>query len=486
MRQLKICYVSAEIAPFAKTGGLGDVGGGLIKFMSRAGQEVRAFLPFYDIVDTSKQDFHIVDYLRDIPIQCGHDVFTFSVLTAKLPKSDVDVYFIHCPRLYFRGSIYTNDGDDYLRFAFFSQAVIECCQRMGWAPDIFHCHDWHTALVPVYLNTIYNWDSLFHNSRKVLTIHNIGYGYQGIFGSTITGQINLLNHHGYLDPGDFDRGIFNYLKNGIIHADFITTVSETFAREIQTPEFGDGLDPLLRYRSQRVIGIVNGVDYEEWSPESDPNIPYHYSLNDLSGKEKNKKHLMDTLELHNDPNAPLLGVVSRLTEQKGIELFFDCMFDILYFNNIRMVILGSGAHLYQEFFAGLQHQFPNRVCYYRGYNETLSHLIQAASDIFIMPSRYEPCGLTQIYSLKYGTVPVVRKTGGLADTVQLYNPDNQTGTGFVFEHYTSAGLSWAINFAIGTFPYKDAWGTLMRNGMQQNFSWDLQVQKYFQVFESIL
>jgi starch synthase len=479
-----VCFVSSEVAPFAKTGGLADVSGALPKYLSAEGCDVRVFMPFYSSIDVSQHDFHIVDFLKDVVLRFGSEELTFTVLTAKLPGSDVDLYFIDCPRLYNRRSVYTDDPDEYLRFALLCRATLECCQRMGWGPEIIHCNDWQTGLIPLYLKKLYGWDRLFARTRTVLTIHNIGY--QGVFSSRILPTLGLEEHYGMLDAEDLHTGVINFLKTGLFYADLLTTVSITYAREIQMSEYGAGLDWLLRMRSGSLVGIVNGVDYNEWSPETDGLIPYNYSVADLAGKRADKLSLLQHLEMRQDLDAPLFGIVSRLTSQKGFDLFFDILRDFLHGNNAQLAILGSGDEKYERFFSAIEGEFRGRVCFYRGFNNRLAHMIEAGSDIFLMPSQYEPCGLNQIYSLRYGTIPVVRKTGGLADTVINYDASAREGTGFVFEHFTSDGLRWAMNAAVATYWSREEWGGLMRRAMARNYSWDLQVKEYLRCYEALL
>ncbi len=479
----RVCFIASEVAPFAKTGGLADVAGALPKYVSREGYDVRVFMPFYSIADTGDGDLHVVDFIRDVPIQIGHETLSFTLLTAKLPDSDTDIYFVDCPRLYHRGTIYTNHADEYLRFTVLCRAVIESCQRMGWAPDVFHCNDWQTALVPLYLRTLYRWDRLFESSRTILTIHNIAY--QGVFSSSILPEIGLDQYAEMFSTEDLRDGIVNFMKTGIFYADVLTTVSATYAREIQTAEFGAGLQDFLRWRASSLYGIVNGVDYNEWSPELDNYIPYNYSADELADKELNKTHLLGRLNLSYDPAAPLLGIVSRLTGQKGFDLFFDILRPFLNASNVRLAVLGSGEPKYETFFTALQHEFPGRVCFYRGFQNELAHLVEAGADIFLMPSRFEPCGLNQIYSLRYGTVPVVRRTGGLADTVEAFDPATGAGTGFVFEHFTAEGLLWAMQQAVTTWHNRPVWQQIMRQGMQRNFSWEQQVRQYLEIYRGL-
>ncbi len=483
MHALRICFIASEVAPFAKTGGLADVAGALPKYVAREGFDVRVFMPLYSTIDTTQHRFHVVDFLRDVPLEIGGEVLHFTVLTTRMPDSEVDIYFIDVPRLYHRGTVYTSDADEYLRFTVLSRAVIESCQRMGWGPDVFHCNDWQTALVPLYLRTVYEWDGLFARSRTVLTIHNIAY--QGVFSSNILRAIGLAEYERMFSMEDLRAGVVNFMKTGLFYADLLTTVSATYAREIQTPEFGAGLEGFLRRRADALVGIVNGVDYNEWSPELDSLIPYNYSADDLMGKEADKEYVMERMELDYDSNAPLLGIVSRLTGQKGFDLFFDILPPFLWRTNARLAVLGSGEPKYETFFTRMQGLFPGRVSFYRGFQNQLAHLIEAGSDIFLMPSRFEPCGLNQIYSLRYGTVPVVRRTGGLADTVQQFDPDSGEGTGFVFEHFTAEGLAWGMDAAVSAWHNKPAWNRLMQNCMARNYSWDAQVLHYLPLYRAL-
>lgn len=483
MVPLKICLVASEVVPFAKTGGLADVAGALGKYLSLKGHDVRVFMPYYSTVDTRSLDVHVVDFIKNVPVQFSGFTLYFTALTARLPDSNCEVYFIHCEGLYNRDKIYTDHSDEYLRFALLSRAVIECCQQMGWGPDIFHCNDWQTALVPVYIKSIYNWDNIFNHSKFVYTIHNIGHAYQGVFSADFVDALMLGAHRDMLPREDLAAGVINYMKLGIIYADIITTVSPTYAREIQTPEYGGGLHDMLAYRKYRLVGILNGVDYQEWSPETDPYIPHHYSTEDLSGKKKNKKALLERMNLPYNSGAPVFGLISRLTEQKGFELLYEVLHHVLANYNLCFVVLGSGEDKYTHFFQSAHDTFPGKLAFYNGYNNELAHWIEAGCDAFVMPSRYEPCGLNQIYSLKYGTVPIVRKTGGLADTVQLYDWESQTGTGFVFENFNGDSLRWAIDYAYNTFQNQNAWKKIMLSGMQQNFSWEVQVEKYIELYQ---
>lgn len=483
-KPLRILFVSAEVAPFAKTGGLGDVGAALPRALAAAGHDVRVFLPRYSSVKLAGREAHAVDFLRDVPIALGRRTVPFTAITTALPHSDLPIYLVDCPPLYDRPGIYTSDEDEPLRFAFLALSALESCQRMGWSPEIVHVHDWHVALLPLYMRRRYGWDDLFKRSRTLLTIHNVGY--QGLFWANLVDSLGLGEDRRLLHQEDLAAGRINFLKTGILYADWVSTVSPTHAREIQTPEYGFGLDEMLSARSDHLTGILNGVDYDEWNPETDPLIPFHYSRDDLGGKAENKSSLLTTLNLPVDSKRPLLGLVSRLVYQKGIDLLTEVLPGYLAQRDVTLVVLGSGEPRYESFFEGLQRAFPAKMVYHRGFHNELAHRIEAASDMFLMPSLYEPCGLNQMYSLRYGTVPIVRKTGGLADSVKLWDPDSGAGTGFVFDHPTREGLAWALDTAVRIYRDEDAWTRIVRNGMAEDFSWSRQCGEYVDLYRHLL
>jgi starch synthase len=480
---LKVCFVSSEFSPLAKTGGLADVASGLTRYLMDVGQDVRVFLPAYSRIDLAALDAHPVEFLRDIRIAFGPHVTSADVYSAQPPGSPHRIYLVHCPDAFVRPELYSPQPDEPLRFALLARIAIESCQRMGWGPDVFHCHDWHTALLPLYLRTVYGWDGLFRHSKTLLTIHNIGY--QGTFSAGIIGDLGLAEHATMLHQEDLGRGVVNFLKTGILYADALTTVSRTYAGEIQSPELGAGLDEMLRARADHLVGIVNGIDYNDWDPERDPLIPHHYSSDDLEGKARNHEALLRAVGLPHAPGVPTVGIVSRLTAQKGLDIIGEPLAVRLRAGALRLVVLGSGEPHYEEMFHHLQRAFPGSVCFYRGYNNELAHLIEAGADMFLMPSYFEPCGLNQMYSLKYGTVPIVRRTGGLADTVQPYDRAAGIGTGFVFEHYTPHGVAWALDQALGVYRDREAWVRLMRNGMAEDFSWQRQGREYLALYAAL-
>jgi len=343
-----------------------------------------------------------------------------------------------------------------------------------------HCHDWQTALAPLALKTMYAWDRLFERARTLLTIHNLNY--QGVFGAHIVPDTGMGGSPHLFHQDQLRAGRVNFLLHGILYADGVSTVSPTYAREIQGEQHGAGLDPFLRARSSTVVGILNGVDYDEWSPERDRHIAQRYSADDTAGKERNKEALLSALGLPYIEGVPVVGIVSRLAGQKGFSLVGEAMPDLLRRHGFQLTVLGSGEHRFEDIFTELQRAFPRQVCFYRGFSNQLAHMIEAGADMFLMPSIYEPCGLNQLYSLRYGTVPIVYRTGGLADTVHQWNPSTGEGTGILFEHHDAAGLRWAVETALGLYRDPIAWRQLVQNGMAENFSWESQATLYEELY----
>ncbi|MCA9751661.1 MAG: glycogen synthase GlgA [Gemmatimonadetes bacterium] len=480
----KILYVVSEIAPFAKTGGLADVSAALPAHLHRRGHDVRVFVPLYSSIEVDAYDFASVPGLGDVSVQIGTRSYDFSVYQATLTGTDLKIYFVHCPELYDRANLYTSDEDEHRRFVLLTRAALEACQRMQWAPDIAHAHDWQSALLPLYLKTIYAWDRLFQGTGTVLTIHNLGY--QGIFPSTVLEDTGLAPAAHYLDAEDLRGGRIGFLKTGLLHADHITTVSPTYAEEIVTERLGMGLGTLLQKRRDVLTGILNGVDTEVWNPREDPHLPFRYSVKSLWRKERCKEALLEELSLPYEKHVPVIGMITRLVSQKGIDLLEKVLPELLERRDFRLVVLASGEKRFETFFQKLQSDHPGKVCFYRGYHEQLAHHIEGGADMFLMPSRYEPCGLNQLYSLIYGTVPIVHRTGGLADTVQLWDPSDQTGTGIVFDHPTPEGVRWAIESALEQHADRKAWQALQKNGMAGDFSWESRIPEYEAVYEEIL
>ncbi len=480
---LNLCFTSSELTPLAKTGGLGDVCAALAVYLHRSGHDVRVLIPRYAAIDQAGVDIRPVEGLANLSLRVGARELRYSIDATTLPGTSLRIYLLRCPEFFARESIYTQDADEQLRFGMLSRAAIQMCQHLGFAPDLFHCHDWQTSLIPVYLRSIFAWDKLFADTKCVLTIHNIGY--QGIFPAYTVSDLSLSDAEQHLYQDDLKDGVINFLKTGVLHADVVTTVSPTYAREILSEEYGMGLDSLLRARSGTVVGILNGVDYAVWNPATDPLIPANFSPSDMTGKRDCKLALASRLGLAESAERPLVGLVSRLVGQKGIELIEQVVPELLTRRDFALVVLGSGEAHYEQFFQWLQSRFPDRVSFYRGYHNELAHWIEAGSDMFLMPSRYEPCGLNQMYSLKYGTVPIVRETGGLADSVEPFEPQSGAGTGIVFRDYNASGLAWALNRALDIFMDSTLWQKLVANGMAQDFSWEQQGDEYVQLFRQL-
>ena len=481
---MKICFMTAEMAPFAKAGGLADVSGALVKYLHAAGHDIRLFLPAHAAIRRAGLDIYPVAFLQDVPVSIGALQYRFSVQTARLPGTAAFIYLVDCPAVFNSLAIYSADPDEYRRYLLFTHAVYISCQRMGFAPHILHCNDWHTAIAPLWLRSIYRWDKLFSETRSVLTIHNLGY--QGVLGPAAASEVLAGAGRELLHQDDLRAGRINLLRLGLLYADLLTTVSPSYAREIQTPEYGAGLDDTLRARSASLVGILNGVDYAEWDPRNDSHLSRHYGANQLGIKASLKEEFSTRMALQLGERRPLIGMITRLAAQKGLDLLLSVLPKSLAAHDFNLVVLGTGEAKYEAFFTTLAQQFPGRVAFHAGYSDALAHWIEAASDMFLMPSRYEPCGLNQMYSLRYGTVPIVRRTGGLADSVQHFDSVSGVGTGIVFNDYNEPAASWAIATALELYQQKGAWRRLVQNGMAQDFSWHRQVQHYVDAYERLM
>jgi len=484
---MKIAFASSEIFPYAKTGGLADVAGSLPIELKKLGHDVKVFMPKYNLIDEEKNGLEYQWDIGEMPIRIDGRVHQVHVHKSLLPDSEVEVYFIDCPFYFHRGQIYTENWDEDERFILFQKGVIEVIQRLKYQPDILHCNDWQTALIPLMLRDNYKWDRLFDNTATVFTIHNVAY--QGRFSKEAFHKAEIEYKY-FLDGGVSEyEGAVNFMKTAIYSADAINTVSENYARELLTPEYGEGMNAFLSLRKNDFFGILNGVDYAIWNPETDKHIPFHYNAEDLTGKKENKKYLLDKLNLPYNPKIPVIGIVSRMVSQKGFDIVADGIEDLVKLE-AQWVILGSGEQKYQEMFTYLNKSLPGKFVSYIGYNNDLAHLIEAGTDIFLMPSKFEPCGLNQIYSLKYGTVPVVRKTGGLADTVLDWNEyltqGLEIGTGYSFWDYNAPALVHSVQRAVNDFQLKEVWQKIQLNGMKQDYSWQKSAVKYIELYEHAL
>jgi starch synthase len=487
--KLRVIIVSPEFVPFAKTGGLADVAGALSKVLSRMGCEVRAILPKYKMVDEKKYGLEKVE-CRLPEIKIGEKEVRFKIKKCHLPDSNTEYLFLENEEYFDRDELYTEKktGQDYEdndeRFVLFARGVLEAIKALNWKPDLIHCNDWQSALIPAYLRTIFGEDQFFNQTATLFTIHNIAY--QGNFPKSTFDKLGVKKELFYpLSPFEYWSGV-NFLKIGISYSDLINTVSEKYAQEIQSgPEFGYGMEGILRDRSNDIYGVLNGADYEEWSPEKDKLIPYNYGKGNLQVKTKNKEFLLKQAGLVTGTNFPLIGMISRLADQKGFDLLYEIA-DKLMSLEVKLIILGTGEQKYHIFLSELEKKYPDKTKIYLKYDNKLAHLIEAGADIFLMPSRYEPCGLNQMYSLRYGTAPVVRETGGLADTIQDYDPQAQKGTGFVFKDYKGDELLSAIKRALILFKSRTVWKNLMFQGMERDFSWEASAKKYIQIYNKAI
>ncbi len=486
MESLKICFVSSEVSPFAKTGGLADVAAALPAALKNMEQDVRLMMPKYRMINDRKYVLRDVIRLREVHVELGGKVRTASGKTAFLPNTKVHVYFLFIPELFDRKGIYQDPAtgkdfeDNAERFAYFSKAVVETLKLLYWQPDIIHCNEWQTALIPYYLKTVYADEEFFQGTKTVLTLHNLAY--QGIFPLDLAPQLGIEENEAQ-PGGAFElNGQLNLLKGGILYADAITTVSERYAQEITTAEFGFGLEGVLKQRQKDLYGILNGVDYSVWNPETDRYLAAKYDAKSLDKKVENKKALCNQFKLPFQAETPLIGMVTRLVEQKGIDLVVDGI-DELMKRGIQMVILGTGEEKYQTALKAAAEKYPEQLAVHFKFDEKLAHLIEGGADMFLMPSRFEPCGLNQMYSLKYGTVPIVRETGGLADTVENFDPQTGKGTGFTFQEFSVEAMLDAVDRALGAFQDKATWAKIQKAGMRKDFSWENSAKKYLKVYE---
>jgi len=478
---MDIVFAASECAPWAKTGGLADVVSALPKMLAKMGHRIRIFLPYYRQVAKAAPNAAVVLASVTIPFPSYN---RFVRILDGGEADGVQTYFVDCPELFDRESFYATPSGDYPdnaeRFGLLSRAVIEATKVLG-VPDVYHVHDWQTAMLAVLLRSTYYFDPVLRHVPALLTIHNAGY--QGLFPPQTMEQLLLP-----WDMFTFERleqnDRVNFLKGGIVYADAVTTVSSKYAEEIQTAEFGNGLEGTLRRRSGDLFGILNGVDYEEWDPAIDPHIAAHYSAEKLEGKKECRRDLLHAFGLENvGDETAVIGIVSRFATQKGFDFIVDIL-DRLVQEDMVMVMLGNGEEFYERLLVELAGRYPSKVRVQVKFDNVRAHKIEAGSDIFLMPSRYEPGGLNQIYSLKYGTVPVVRATGGLDDTID--EQPNGGGNGFKFWGYDSAALMDALRRALGTFRNKEEWTEMMKRGMGQDFSWNKPAAEYVRVYERVI
>lgn len=489
-KNLKVLIVSPEVVPFAKTGGLADVAGALPKALASLGHEVKVILPKYKLIDERK--FNLKEVPVNLPeITLGEKKEKIGLKSTTVKNSQVEYLFAANDYYFEREELYKDPEtgldykDNHERFILFARGTLEILKSIGWRPDVVHCNDWQSALIPAYLKTIYAGDPFFKDTVAIFSVHNIAY--QGNFPKETFKKIGV-KHELFYPTSPFEYwGNCNFLKIGISYADVLNTVSEQYMVEIQSSnEFGYGMEGILRTRTDDLYGVLNGIDYQEWNPEIDKLIPFNYSADDLSGKNKNKKHLLKLSGLPvTRKEIPLIGMISRLADQKGFDLLAEIKDELMKLN-LKFVILGTGEKKYHELLSDLEEKYPKKLKVNLTFDNKLAHLIEAGADMFLMPSRYEPCGLNQLYSLKYGTVPIVRETGGLADTIQDYNLETEQGTGFVFKDYDSEELLTAVKRALDAYQDREKWKKLMLSGMHKDFSWEASARKYVQLYNKAL
>jgi len=465
---MNIAFVTSEAVPYAKTGGLADVSGALPQELEKLGHNVILVMPYYEVVKK-----------KNIPVKKLDNADVYVAKTGK----DLPVYFIANEEYFNRPELYGTPQGDYpdnaLRFSYFCNAVLDLLPKIHFKPDIINTNDWQSALIPFYLRNSRKDEVFYKDTKTVLTIHNMAY--QGLFEPSVLPEIGIgwdsFKPHGGVEFW----GKMNFLKAGLVSVDAINTVSEKYSKEIQTDEYGCGLDGVLRDQGGHVYGILNGIDYSQWNPEVDDLILRKFSMSSLNGKMDCKKDLLREFGLTALDSTPIIGVISRLADQKGFDILAEIIEELAILD-MRLVLLGTGDERYHKLFTKIKEKYPEQFGIKIAFNNALAHKIEAGSDMFLMPSRYEPCGLNQIYSLKYGTVPIVRGTGGLDDTIQDFNPETKAGNGFKFYEYSSWELLNTIKRALRLYKNKELWNTLMLNGMKQDFSWSKSAEKYIEMY----
>ncbi|MBB5020916.1 glycogen synthase GlgA [Desulfurispira natronophila] len=478
METLNILFVSSEVEPFAKSGGLADVSSALPRALKNKGVNIKVVMPLYGCVN--RERYNIEKCMDSLCVHMGNCEEWFSLYHTI--HHGLDIYFIDFEKYFGRQELYhTSQGefaDNPWRFAFFCHAALQVAKDLDFRPNVVHCNDWQTALIPALLK--FSGDAFFTSTKSLLTIHNIGY--QGVFDTEVLSYAGVPPHQ--FHSGTFESyGAVNFLKGGIVFSDAVTTVSPTYSREICEPIGSGGLHHVLQDKADRLVGILNGVDYRLWSPSTDPHIPQRYHVYNLQGKQRNKRALQERFGLEVRDNMALFGFVGRFAEQKGLDLLRESIEAAVVNMECQVVVVGSGERHFENFFSALPEKFPGRIGCYIGYSEELAHLVEAGADFFLMPSLYEPCGLNQLYSLAYGTLPIVRETGGLADTVENYDEFTGNGTGFTFREISASALYDTIGWAVSTYYDRPRHIEQMRiRAMKRDFSWDKPARQYKELY----
>lgn len=475
---MNILIVASEAHPFIKTGGLGDVIGALPVALNDLGADVRVVIPNYR--DIKKEIKENLKYIDNFTVNVGWRNQYCGIL--EYEHEGVKFYLLDNEYYFNRGGLY-GYYDDGEKFAFFDRAVLEFAKHIDWVPDILHCNDWQTGMVPVLLKLEYSKEEKFKNMKTMFSIHNLFF--KGMFDPKVLPELFGYDYESFNNGSLEHYGAVSFLKGGINYADKVTTVSKSYAEEIKTPEYGEQLEGLLRYRSSALEGIVNGIDYKEYNPEEDKYIYSTYSVNDLENKKINKEELQKELGLTVNKDVPMIGLVSRLTHQKGCDLIINILEELLK-EDIQVVVLGTGDYMYEESFKSFQGRHPNKISANIKFSNELAHKIYAASDMFLMPSLFEPCGLGQLIALRYGSIPIVRETGGLKDTVTPYNEYDETGNGFGFKNYRFEELLNIIKYALKIYENKDKWNNIVRQAMSSDNSWEKSAKEYIEIYNQLI
>ena len=475
---MKILYAASESAPFMKTGGLADVAGSLPLALKNEGHDVRVVMPLYSKIDEKykKNMTHIGHFFVDLNWRHQYaGVFSHDL-------DGVTYYFIDNEYYFDRASAY-GEVDDGERFIFFSKAVVQLMKFLDFKSDIVHANDWHTGLVPLYIKDFSRGDSFYHNMKSVYTIHNMKY--QGVFPASILGEVASLSYEYFHEFGLKYYDNINMMKGGIVYCDLLTTVSQTYSEEIKSSYFGENLEGVIQANSYKLHGVVNGIDYEKFNPETDPNIDFNYTIDDLDIKVKNKMSLQERFNLPVNPDIPMIGMVTRMVAMKGLDLIVR-IFDELLQENVQFVLLGTGDAEYESAFKNFEYAYPDKVASRIYFNEAESHKIYAGVDLFLMPSLAEPCGISQLISLRYGTVPLVRETGGLKDTILPYNQFTGEGNGFSFRNQNAHELLYKLKDALNIYHDRNIWEALMKSGMQSKNDWEASSKEYIRLYNQII
>lgn len=484
--KLKIFYVSSEVFPFAKTDELGEVSGAYPKYIKNLGHDIRVMMPNYQTINERKYVLRDVIRLQGLKIKLGDKEFTADTKSAFIPDSKVQIYFLDNKEYFERQGLYSEikTGKEYSdnaeRYIFFSMGCLETLKLLCWQPDIIHCNDWQTAIIPILLKTLYRDDSFFKNTKTLLSIHKVTQ--QGNFDASVLQKTGI---HEYLEDCNDARnnGDFSFLRAGLEYADMLNTTSESHADEIHDYLNGSNEEP--KKRKHQFFGILNGVDKQVWNPETDKLIPFNYNNSDFSGKIKNKEELRKKFGLEMDPKIPVISTILKLDHEKGIDLVLDIV-DQLMKLKVQLIVLGQGEKKYHDKLKVIQKKHKGKIGLEFSFDNTVAHLVQAGSDMLMMPSRFEPCGLNQMYGLAYGTIPIVQRTGGLKDTVKNFSEEKLTGTGFIFDKPESREFLKVVKSAVKFYNDEKIWSKLVHNAMRENFSWETPAQKYIKLYQKLM